>query len=71
MKSKVFKKVMIGSLTLLLSFSAISFVSASSTASVVSNPGTTLIKWDDFSQGFSEDKWFYFLQVLIQAMTEL
>ena len=54
--------------TVILSFlfigSTFSFASASATEEVNNpealKPGTTRIIWDDFSKGFTLDKWFYF-----------
>jgi len=60
MGSKRLKMVMIVVLTLMLSFSAMSIVSAASTTVAPTKPGTMQIKWDDFSQGFTQDKWFNF-----------
>jgi hypothetical protein len=41
-----------------LSIILIVFFSSFATASTL--PGTTKVTWDDFSNGFSEKKWFYF-----------
>ncbi|WP_099364288.1 DUF6081 family protein [Fredinandcohnia onubensis] len=54
------KKVKIVVLSLLLTFSAVSVVSASSSTVEPLAPGTTMIKWDDFSKGFAPENWFYF-----------
>jgi len=50
----ILKLLKVGSLFILLIFFSSSFATASTL------PGTTKIKWDDFSQGFTEEKWFYF-----------
>ncbi|OCA83133.1 hypothetical protein A8F94_18570 [Bacillus sp. FJAT-27225] len=48
------KLLKIGSLSILLIFFSSSFAMASTLL------GTTKITWDDFSKGFTEEKWFYF-----------
>jgi Family of unknown function (DUF6081) len=50
----ILKLLKIGSLCTLL----IVFFSSFAMASTL--PGTTKITWDDFSNGFTEEKWFYF-----------
>lgn len=62
--SKLAKKgIGIGALFVVLASGTFSSVSASTlpeSAIEAINPGTTKIFWDDFSKGFTQDKWFYF-----------
>ena len=42
------------------SFSSVSATTLSETTNEITTSGTSKIIWDDFSKGFTQDKWFYF-----------